>query len=96
MVHFQRVDFMAYELSQNKTSLLMLGTSIIHAYNPSSLGGWDQEDHDSRPAQAKTSQDPHLQNNHGKIDWSYGSSGTVPALQAWSPEFKTPSCQINK
>jgi hypothetical protein len=25
----------------------------VHAYNPSFLGGWDQEDHSSRPVQAK-------------------------------------------
>jgi hypothetical protein len=26
-------------------------------------------------------------------DWTHGSSGRVPALQAWSPEFKHKSCQ---
>jgi hypothetical protein len=30
---------------------------MTHAYNPSYLGGVDQEDHSSWPAQAKSSQD---------------------------------------
>jgi hypothetical protein len=28
-------------------------TPVAHAYNPSSLGGWEQEDSTSRPAWAK-------------------------------------------
>jgi hypothetical protein len=31
---------------------------VAHAYNPSSLGGWDQEDCSSRPAQVNSLWDP--------------------------------------
>jgi hypothetical protein len=34
---------------------------VVQAYNPSYLGGWDQEDQGSMPAQASSSWDPHLQ-----------------------------------
>jgi hypothetical protein len=34
---------------------------VAHACNPSYLGGWDGEDHSSRPVQAKNLWDPHLQ-----------------------------------
>jgi hypothetical protein len=34
---------------------------------------------------------PHLQNDQSKVDWRCGSSGRTPALQVWSPEFKTKS-----
>jgi hypothetical protein len=64
--------------------------AVAHAYNPSYLGGWNQEDHSSRPAWANSSQDPHLQNNQSKMDWRCGSSGRAPALQERSTELKTP------
>jgi hypothetical protein len=38
---------------------------------------------------------PHLQTNQSKMGWRCGSSVTVPALQAQSPEFKTKSHQKN-
>jgi hypothetical protein len=62
---------------------------VAYSYNSSYLGDWDQEDHGSRPAQANNSLDPHLQNNQSKMDWRCGSSSSMPALQAWSPKFKT-------
>jgi hypothetical protein len=55
------------------------------------LGGRDQEDHGSRPDGANSSRDLHLQNNQRKIDWRYGSSSRVPALQMQSPKFKPQS-----
>jgi hypothetical protein len=45
--------------------------------------GWDQEDQGLRLAQAKRSQDTHLQNNQSKMNWRCGSSGRVPTLQVW-------------
>jgi hypothetical protein len=32
----------------------------------------------------------HLLNNQSKMEWRSGSSNRVSALQAWSPEFKSP------
>jgi hypothetical protein len=49
-----------------------------HTCNPSYLGGWDWEDCSSRPAQANSLRDPHLQNNQTKMDWRYGSSSKYP------------------
>jgi hypothetical protein len=48
---------------------------LAHACNSSSLWGWDQEDHGSRPAGASSSWDPppHLQNSCNKMDWRCGS-----------------------
>jgi hypothetical protein len=66
---------------------------MAHAYNPNYLGDWDQEDSGSRSAQTNSSQDPYLQNNQGKMNWRYSSSSRVPALQAWSLEFKPQSHQ---
>jgi hypothetical protein len=40
---------------------------VTHACNPSYLGDGDQEDHGLRPAQAKSSQDPHLNKWPGKV-----------------------------
>jgi hypothetical protein len=34
---------------------------VAHTCNPSYLGGWDQEDHGSRPVQAKNSGETHSQ-----------------------------------
>jgi hypothetical protein len=60
----------------------------MHACNSNCLGSWDWENSSLRPAWANKSWDPHLQNNHSKMDWRCGSSGTAPALSLWSPEFK--------
>jgi hypothetical protein len=43
-----------------------------HAYNPSDSGGRDQEDHDSKPAQANGLQDPTLKTpirKKGLAEW---------------------------
>jgi hypothetical protein len=40
-----------------KFTMNELGT-VTQAYNSSYLGGWDQKDHVSRPAQGNSSQDP--------------------------------------
>jgi hypothetical protein len=65
---------------------------VAHVSNPSYLGGWDQ-DCESRPAQANSSGDPHLQNNQSKMDERCGSSSRAPAVQVWSPQFKSQSYQ---
>jgi hypothetical protein len=39
---------------------------VAHACNPSYLEGRDQEDHGSKPARAKSSQDPILKKHHKK------------------------------
>jgi hypothetical protein len=59
-----------------------LGTSD----SPVILATW--ENCSSRPAQANSLWDPHLQHNQSKMDWQCASSSRVPALQAWSLEFK--------
>jgi hypothetical protein len=60
---------------------------MVHACNPSYLGGWDQKDHCSRAAQANSWRDPHLQNNQSKMDWRCGSSSRAstcfPNLEPW-------------
>jgi hypothetical protein len=62
---------------------------VAHACNPSSLGGWDLEDCDLRPAWANSSWDPQLQNNQSEMDWRCGSNCRTPAFQVPSPEFET-------
>jgi hypothetical protein len=50
---------------------IILGFSqvlVADAYNLSYLGGWDWEDLGSRPAQANSLKDPHLQNNQREMD----------------------------
>jgi hypothetical protein len=59
---------------------------VAHTYDPSYLGGWDQEDDGSRPTQTNWRWRPHLQNNHNKMDWKCGSSQIEPTLQVWSLE----------
>jgi hypothetical protein len=54
------------------------------------------EDYSSRPAQANSSQDPHLQNKQNKMDWRYGSNGRAPVLQVQNLEFKPSSTKIIK
>jgi hypothetical protein len=61
-----------------------------HTCKTSYLVGWDQGDCGWKPAQAKSSWEPHLQNNQSKIDWKCGLNSRAPALQAWRPEFITP------
>jgi hypothetical protein len=59
---------------------------VAYVCNPSCFGGWDWEDHSSRPAQAKWVLSLHLQNNHSKVDWRSGSSGRALALQVLRPD----------
>jgi hypothetical protein len=70
--------------------------SMAHAYNPTHLKDWDQEDHGSRPAQANSLWEPHLQNSQTKMNWRCGSSSGTPALQVQSTEFKPQSHQKGK
>jgi hypothetical protein len=53
---------------------------MVHACNPSYLGGSDQEDRDSKPARENSSQDPIL-----KISITKRAGGVV---QGEGPEFK--------
>jgi hypothetical protein len=53
---------------------------MVHACNPSYLGGSDQEDRDSKPARENSSQDPML-----KISITKRAGGVV---QGEGPEFK--------
>jgi hypothetical protein len=48
--------------------LLSSPAPVAHTCNPSYLGSWECEDHGSRPVQANSSQDPHLQINQSKTD----------------------------
>jgi hypothetical protein len=61
---------------------------VTHSCDPGYLRGWNQEDHDSRPAQANSSWDPISKITRAKWTWRCGSSSRAPALQVWSPEFK--------
>jgi hypothetical protein len=75
---------------QPDPSAWMRLTSVILA----TLGGWDQEDFDLRPAWANLwNPSPNLQNNQNKMDWRCGSSSRLPGLQVWSPQFKSQSHQ---
>jgi hypothetical protein len=65
-----------------------LNSTLPQACNPSYLGGWDWEDHGSRPAWANISWDPISKITRAKWMIDCGSSCSVPALQARSPEFK--------
>jgi hypothetical protein len=54
-------------LSNKKQSM-----SCAHACDPSYLGGRDQEDHSSKPAQANSSQDPISKKpiiKKGTVEW---------------------------
>jgi hypothetical protein len=42
---------------------------VAHAYNPSYLGGRDQEDHGLKPAQANSLQDPISKKSITKKGW---------------------------
>jgi hypothetical protein len=50
---------------------------VGYVYNPSYSGGRDQQNHGSKPAQAKCSQDPILKNNQHK-------QGLAEGLKWWS------------
>jgi hypothetical protein len=56
---------------------------MVHAYNPSYFGGWDQEDRSSRLAQTNSLWDFHLQNNQSKMDWKYSLSTCFASMKAW-------------
>jgi hypothetical protein len=51
---------------------------VAHAYNLSYLGGLDQEDHSSRPAQAKSSQEPI--SKLSKEKWTGGVAEVIKCL----------------
>jgi hypothetical protein len=59
----------------------------VHTYNLGYLGDWKWESQGLRPPHENSSWDLGLQNNQSKMDWRCGSNSSVPALQAWSPEF---------
>jgi hypothetical protein len=50
--------------------------TVVHVYNPRYLGGSDQEDHNSRLAQAKSLQDSILTNG-----WAQWYMPVIPAMQ---------------
>jgi hypothetical protein len=68
--------------------VLQPGT-VAHACNPSYLGGRDQKDHGSKPAQANSSQDPISKKK--KITKNGGGG----VAQGVGPEFK-PQYHIKK
>jgi hypothetical protein len=61
----------AWSIFRHTKKLLSIQALLAQACIPSYLGGWDQKDQGSRPAQAYSLQDPHLQNNQSKMDWSH-------------------------
>jgi hypothetical protein len=61
---------------------------VAHACNPSYSGGRDQQDHDLKPAQKNSSQDPISKNPLQK------RAGGV--VQGVSPEFKSQYHKVNK
>jgi hypothetical protein len=69
---------------------------VVHVWNPSYLGGWDQEDWSSRPTQQIVFKTHHLKNNQTKMDWRCGLSSRVPGLQVPVPDFKPQSHQKKK
>jgi hypothetical protein len=50
---------------------------MLHTYNPSYSGGWNQKVYESKPTQAN--RDPISKISNTKKDWWSGSSGRVPA-----------------
>jgi hypothetical protein len=69
---------------------------MAHAYNPSHLERWGQEDPGSMPSQANSLQDPISKIKQIQMNQRCGSSSRMPALQVWSPEFKPQFHQKNK
>jgi hypothetical protein len=55
---------------------------VTHSCNPRYSGGRDQEDHDSKPVQANSSEDPILKNPFTK-------KGAGGVAQSVGPEFKS-------
>jgi hypothetical protein len=53
---------------------------VAHACNNSYLESWDQEDLGNEAILGKQFEQPHLHNNHSKMDWRWGSTSWVPAL----------------
>jgi hypothetical protein len=51
---------------------------VAHTCNPRYLGGWDPEDHGSKPIQTNSSQDPLSKIPSTKKGWWSGSSGRAP------------------
>jgi hypothetical protein len=51
-------------------------STMAHAYNPSYLGGRDEEDHSLRPAQAKKFKRLHLSKKTGDDDTRYRPNST--------------------
>jgi hypothetical protein len=69
---------------------------VVHAYNPSNLGGWDWEDYGSKPVYANSLWDTPISKITQQNGLGCGSSGKMPALQAQSPMFKPQSHQKEK
>jgi hypothetical protein len=67
---------------------------VAHDSNPTFLRGWDREHWGLKLAPANSLWDPHLQNNHSKMDWRFSSSGRSSALQAQNHKFKPQSHKI--
>jgi hypothetical protein len=62
---------------------------VAHAYNPNYSGGRDQEDHGLGQPGQRVWETPFSKIIRAK--WTGGIAqvvSRVPALQAWSPEFK--------
>jgi hypothetical protein len=77
-----------YQLEINYSQVLM-----AHACNPSYLGGRDQEDHGSRPAWAKSSQDPHL--NQSKPGMMVHTGHPIFGETAWeNHDLGWPGCKV--
>jgi hypothetical protein len=68
----------------------MCWAPVAHTCNPNYLGGWNWEDHGSRPAWAKSLQD--FISKITRAKWDRG----IPALQVQSPEFKSPQFHQKK
>jgi hypothetical protein len=60
----------------------MTWVSVVYACSPNCTEGRDQENHDSKTAQASSSQDPILKILNTKKGWQSGSSSRVPALSS--------------
>jgi hypothetical protein len=58
---------------------------VAHKYNPSYSGGRDQEDHDLKPAQANSSQDPISKIANIKMGSWNSSSWYSPCLAGMRP-----------
>jgi hypothetical protein len=75
---------------------------VAHAYNTSYLGGRDQEDCGSKPAQANSSRDPiskkkkKTKTNHKTKRKKKSQKRTGRVAQGVGSEFKPQYCQKNK